>query len=142
MARGQSGSLDPLCTTLPFATPSRFYPGANQKLLPCRLSPPLGCRLDPVSFQNRSDRTASKLVAQIGQCTLDSSISPIPILFCHANHQSLDLAGDARSPRRATCSSVVLLGDPFPMPRPQGLRRDQGGDLCQNSPPQRFGCNG
>src|SRR5215471_3849409 len=75
MARGQSGSLDLLCTTLSSATPSRFYPGANQKLLPCRLPPPLRCRLHPVSFQNCCDRTASKLVAQIGQCTLDSSIS-------------------------------------------------------------------
>src|SRR5215471_12925337 len=142
MARGQSGSLDLLCTTLSSATPSRFYPGANQILLPCRLSPPLGCGLDPVSFQNRSDRTASKLVAQIGQCTLDSSISPIPVFFCHANHQSLDLAGDARSSRRAMCSSVVLLSDQFPMPSQQGLRRDEGGDLGQNSPPQRFGFNG
>src|SRR6516165_1914477 len=44
-------------------------PMPAQTLLPCRLSPPLGCGLDPVSFQNRSDRTASKLVAQIGQCT-------------------------------------------------------------------------
>ena len=90
-------------------------PMPAQKLLPCRLSPPLGCGLYPVSFQNRSDRTASKFVAQIGQCTLDSSIPPIPVFFCHANHQSLDLAGDARSARRAMCSSAVLLDDQFPM---------------------------
>src|SRR5215471_3548805 len=30
MARGQSGSLDPLCTTLPFATPSRFIPALTR----------------------------------------------------------------------------------------------------------------
>jgi hypothetical protein len=34
--------------TLPFATPSRFYPGANQKLLPRRLLTSLGRRLDSV----------------------------------------------------------------------------------------------
>src|SRR5258708_24005591 len=39
------------------------------------------------------------------------------------------------------CRSVVLLGDQFPMPNQQGLRRDNGGDLGQNPPPQRFGLN-
>src|SRR5215469_2269840 len=93
MARGQSGSLDLLCTALSSATPSRFYPGANQKLLPCRLPAALRCRLHPVSFQNRSDRAAGKLVAQIGQRTLDSSIAPIPVLLCHAHNQCLYLLG-------------------------------------------------
>jgi hypothetical protein len=48
-------------------------------------------RLHPVSLQNRSDRAASKLVAKIGQCSLDSSIAPIAVLFCRAHHQSLNL---------------------------------------------------
>jgi hypothetical protein len=40
------------------------------------------------------------------------------------------------------CRSVVLLGDQFPVPGQQGLRRDNGGDLSQNLPPQGFGSNG
>jgi hypothetical protein len=40
------------------------------------------------------------------------------------------------------CRSVVLLGDQFPVPGQQGLRRDNGGDLGQNPPPQGFGSNG
>src|SRR5215469_1173722 len=142
MARGQSGSLDLLCTTLSSATPSRFYPGANQKLLPCRLPPPLRCRLHPVSLQNRSDRAASKLVAKIGQCSLDSSIAPIAVLFCHAHHQSLNLPGGTRSPRCTMGLSVVLLGDQLPVPSQQGLRRDDAGDLGKNSLSQRFGLYG
>jgi hypothetical protein len=39
-------------------------------------------------------------------------------------------------------SSIVLLGDQFPMPSQQGLRRDNGGDLGQNLPPQAFGPDG
>jgi hypothetical protein len=39
-------------------------------------------------------------------------------------------------------SSIVLLGDQFPMPSKQGLRRDNGGDLGQDLAPQRFGPNG
>src|SRR5215469_18039897 len=53
-------------------------------------------RSDPMSFQNRSNRTAGKLVAQMGQGALDPSIAPIPVLLCHAHHQSLDLIGGAR----------------------------------------------
>ena len=40
------------------------------------------------------------------------------------------------------CRSVVFLADQFPVPGQQGLRRDNGGDLSQNLPPQGFGSNG
>src|SRR6516225_448942 len=66
MARGQSGSLDLLCTTLSSATPSRFYPGANQELLPRGLLLPLRHRLDSVPLQDLCDGAASKIVPQVG----------------------------------------------------------------------------
>src|SRR5215469_13755802 len=39
-------------------------------------------------------------------------------------------------------SSVVLLGDQFPVPSQQGLRRDNAGDLGKDLPPQPFGLYG
>src|SRR5215467_3508856 len=40
------------------------------------------------------------------------------------------------------CRSIVFLGDQFPVPGQQGLRRDNAGDLSQNIPSQCFGSNG
>jgi hypothetical protein len=40
------------------------------------------------------------------------------------------------------CRSIVFLGDQFPVPGQQGLRRDNAGDLSQNLPSQCFGSNG
>src|SRR3954447_19710210 len=39
-------------------------------------------------------------------------------------------------------SSVVLLGDQFPVPSHQGFRRDNAGDFGQNLSSQRFGLYG
>src|SRR5215471_3378745 len=113
-----------------------------QKLLPGRLPARLRRRLDPVPFQNRSNRTAGKLVAQMGQGALDSSIAPIPVLFCHAHHQSLDLISGTWPTRGTMGSSVVLLGDQLPMPSQQGLRGDNAGDLSKSFSSQRFGLYG
>src|SRR5215467_702509 len=38
--------------------------------------------------------------------------------------------------------SIVFLGDQFPVPSQQGLRRDNAGDLGKNLSSQRFGLNG
>ena len=46
---------------------------------------------------------------QSGECALDAAIPPIPILFCHSNHQSLDFFSGARSTWCAMRSSVDLL---------------------------------
>jgi len=82
-----------------------------QELLPGRLSAPLRCRLDPVPLQNLGDRAAGYLMPQVGQCALDPMIAPIPVLFGHSNHQSLDLACSARSPGSVLSTAVVLLGN-------------------------------
>src|SRR5437667_2377561 len=54
------------------------FPMPAQKLLPGRLPAALWRRLDPVPFQNLSDRAARNFVPQIGQCALDPPIAPIP----------------------------------------------------------------
>jgi len=77
---------------------------------------PLRRRLAAVPLQNLSDRAAGNLVPQIGHCPLDAPIAPIPVLFGHSNHPSLDLVGGARSPRSALATAVVFLSDQFAMP--------------------------
>src|SRR5215831_6578304 len=102
---------------------------------------PLGRRLDSVPIQNLRDGAAGKLVSQIGYRALDAPVAPVPVLFCHTHHQSFNLSGGTRSPRCPMCHSIVFLGDQFPVPGQQGLRRDNAGDLSQNLPSQCFGSN-
>src|SRR5664279_2838407 len=68
---------------------------------------------------------------QVGQCTLNPPIAPLPILLCQAHNQSLDLFGGARSPRCTMAGSIVLLGDQFAMPSQQRLWRNDRGNLRQ-----------
>src|SRR5215471_13409344 len=142
MARGQSGSLDLLCTTLSSATPSRFYPGANQEFLPSRLPVSLGRRLNPLPLQNLRDRAARKLVPRIRQCALDSPIAPIPVFLCHPDHQSLELARRPRPPWSALASAVVFLSNQSAMPSQQSFRRDERGHFSQQlaTDTSRSGC--
>src|SRR5215467_3844548 len=98
-----------------------------RKFLPRRLPAPLQCRLHAVSLQNVSDRAASNLVAQIGQCTLDPTITPIPVLFCQSDHQGLDIDGFSRTAWPTLLCSIVLVGNQFPVPSQQGLGRGDSG---------------
>ena len=61
-------------------------PMALEELFPGRLSIPLGCWLDAMSAQHSGDRAPSALMPQVGQCTLQPTIAPMPILLCHADH--------------------------------------------------------
>jgi len=45
-------------------------------------------------------------------------LAPVPVLFCHAHHQSLNPSGGPRSPRCTTGSPVVFLGDQFSNTKP------------------------
>jgi hypothetical protein len=105
-----------------------------QKLLPRGLPFSLRRWLDAVPFQNLSNRAASNFVPQNGQGTLDTPITPIPILFGHPNHQGFDIRGNTRSTWTALAAAVILLRDEFPMPGQQGLRRDNGSELGQKLP--------
>jgi len=106
----------------------------SNSALPCGLAAALRRWLDPVPFQNVSDRGAGKIVPQIGQRSLDAPIAPPLVLCCQSDHQSLDPFGSARSPRSAlgTAGRFIFLRNEFPMPSQQSLWGDNGSDLGQN----------
>jgi len=91
-------------------------PMPAQKLLPGRLPSSLRRRLDAVSLQNLSDRTAGNLAPEIGQGALNPSIAPIPVFFCEFYHQGFKIHGRSRTPRSALGTSVIFNGDQLPMP--------------------------
>jgi len=95
----------------------------SNSALPCGLAAALRRWLDPVPFQNVSDRGAGKIVPR-----LDNTL----VLCCQSDHQSLDPFGSARSPRSALGTAVIFLRNEFPMPSQQSLWGDNGSDLGQN----------
>jgi hypothetical protein len=80
--------------------------GRAQKLLPCRLPAPLRCRARCRVAPESARSCCGQLVPQIRQCTLDSPIAPIPVLFRHA-HEYLK----PRALRR--CAVVPVHDGPF-----------------------------
>jgi len=84
------------------------FPVSGQKLFPRRLTTALWRWFDAVPLENRCDRAARNLVAQIGQGALDAPIAPVPVLFGHSDHQSLNHAGGARSSRFAITTAIIL----------------------------------
>ena len=60
-----------------------------------------------------------------------SDEAPVAVVFGHADHQRLNLAGRARSARCTLSTTVVLLRNQFTMPSQQGFRRDDCGHLRQ-----------
>jgi hypothetical protein len=80
----------------------------GQKLLLGRFPFPLTRRFQPVLLHNVGNRAARDLMTRIGQCVLDSSPTPIPVLCGHPDHQLLDLVFRAR-----TASATLLLPSYF-----------------------------
>jgi hypothetical protein len=66
---------------------------------------------------------------RLDHAPLDTAIPPAAVLFCHSNHQSLDLSGSARAPWFALATAIVFLRNQFAMPSQQGFGRDKGGNL-------------
>ena len=112
-----------------------------EKRLPGSLSFPLRRWLNSVPHQDLSDRAATDVVPQIGECALDSSIAPGAVLIRQAHDQPLNLLRSPRSSRASLFAAVVLLRDQTPVPRQQRLGRDDRAQLDQNLPsePFRFG---
>ena len=50
-------------------------------------------------------------MAQVGECSWDSPVTPIPVLGGHADHQPLDLVPSARTAWVALLAAIVLRGD-------------------------------
>ncbi len=71
-------------------------------------------------------------MAEIGQRSANSQITPVPILFCHPHDQSLEFLWCRGPARTTTQAAVILAGDQFPVPTGQGLRRGNGRDFGQH----------
>src|SRR5581483_12226074 len=80
-----------------------------EELLPGGLSFLLRRRLNSVPLQDLSDRRATDVVPQIGECALDPPIAPSPVLLRHAHHQPLNLRSLPTSTRTPFRAAVVLL---------------------------------
>src|SRR6516165_9095258 len=81
-------------------------------------------------------------MTQIGQRSLDASIAPTAVLFCHTHNQILDLLGFSRSAASPLAAAVVFLCDQPSMPGQQSLGRDNRGHLLENLPSQSLGLSG
>jgi len=54
-------------------------------------------------------------MAQVGECSLDSPVTPIPVLGGHADHQTQDLVSGARPAWASLLVGVIFPGDQPPM---------------------------
>ena len=61
-------------------------------------------------------RAACHLVSQIRECALDTSVAPISVFFCHAQHQRFDLSRRARPSWSAMATAIVFPRDQLPVP--------------------------
>src|SRR5262249_19564282 len=64
----------------------------------------------PCCFRIMGDGAVSNCMAQVGQCSWDSSVAPIPILRGHADHQPLDLVPGAGTARASLLAAVIFPG--------------------------------
>ena len=104
-----------------------------KKLGPRRLSSAKRCRLDAMVFQNPLHRVRRDLVAEIGQSSLDSIVSPTRIRFRHANDQFFDLGRDGRT-SRFTARVRPLPRDELTVPAKDCIRSDQSRHFLQQFP--------
>src|SRR5215831_6432812 len=90
-------------------------------------------------LQNIGDGAASNFMAQVGQCSLDSPVTPIPVLGGHPDNQTLDLVPGARTAWASLLAAVIFSGDHPAMPSQQRCRRHDGGQFLQPTPAQCLG---
>jgi len=104
-------------------------PVPAQELFPGRLSVTLRRGFQTELLENVGDRTPCDLVAQIGQCTLDAPIAPIPVLRGPTNDQVLNSIASSGTTGPTLLAAVILLGDQLPVPG-QACFRVVPGELC------------
>jgi hypothetical protein len=103
-----------------------------EELLPTGLSATFRRWFNTMPFQNVPDCVVCQIVAQVGQCSLYSSISPGAILLSHADSQTGDFVISWR-PARPSTWTLRVLNNQFSVPRQQSFRL---GDRCHL--PQRL----
>jgi len=112
-----------------------------KELLPGSLSFTLWRRFNSIPRQDLSHRASTDVVPQIGECTLNSSVAPGPILIRQPHDQVLKLLRRPRSSGAPIFAAVVLLCDQTAMPGQQRLRSHNRAQLAQQvaSEPLRLG---
>src|SRR5258705_6101316 len=95
-------------------------------------------RIDSILCQDALDRGSADGVPEIGEGSLDSGVAPSRIVTRHFENQTLDLAGNARSPRTAVRTSVVLLRNELSVPPEQRIRGNDRRNLAEPSSPERL----
>ena len=95
-------------------------------------------RVDPVLGEHAPDRAPRDRVSQVLERALDAGVSPTRIVSSHLDDETLDLAGNSRSPGAALRASIVLLRDELPVPAKQRVRRDDGRDFSESRSPDRM----
>ena len=83
-------------------------------------------RVDAMLSENIGDGAAADLMPQIGQCALDSRISPRSILKRHTQGEIDDRLHDARPTLPAPVAVVPFESHQVPIPSQERVRRDHG----------------
>ena len=102
----------------------------------------LGSRVDPVVVQDPLHRGPSDLVAEVRERPADPCVTPLWILDRHPDHERGNFASRHRPASTAAGAAVVCLGDQSPVPAENRVKRDDAGDLHQDSPSEFLAAHG
>jgi hypothetical protein len=117
------------------------FPMELQKLRPAHARlPSLRGRLHMVTAQDIPYGDRVDGMPQVGQGTLNPSITPSSILLSHPDHELFDLLGHPRAPKRSAMPAPVeCLGHEAVVPAQEGLGCRQRGHLFEALTPERVG---
>ena len=113
-----------------------------QECLPGYAPAPFGSRVDPVVVQDPLHRGPSDLVAEVRERPADPCVPPLWILDRHPDHERGHFASRHRPASTAAGAAVVCLGDQSPVPAENRVKRDDAGDLHQDSPAEFLAAHG
>jgi len=113
----------------------------GQELLPGGHPLAFWRRFQTVLLKDVGNSTAADLVAKIAQRPLYSPVAPIAVLRGHADHPLLILILRARASRAKLLAAIILSSDQIPVPSPERLRRNDGGQFVKHTPAQFLGPN-
>ena len=115
------------------------FPMLAKELLPGGLAIAFRCRFQAVLLQDVGDGAVPDFMAQVGQCSLDSPVTPIPVLGGHADHQSRDLISGAWTAWASLIAAIIFPGDQPAMPSQERCWRHDGRQLMKPTPAQLLG---
>src|SRR4030095_1445542 len=90
-------------------------------------------------LQYIGNRATTQVVTEIRNGTENPAISPVTIVLSHADDEVLDIIGSPRPSGSALGTAIIFLGNEFPMPGQQCVRRHKVGNVIQYSPADKFG---